>query len=292
MPITTVPLVDELPEEPSITDPANFEAEADGFLGGLPDFRVSLNGSITAFNTATGEFTEFAEDTEAALAAMLSSAGFLGTSASSVAIGSGTKTFATQTDLSYRNSWVLVSDAADPANYVYGKSTYNPTTGQLVVTVAGDGFGGSGTKTAWTVELAGPPGEGVALASAAEVLAGTDTAKAVSPKSLADSLAPIVATVTGGQTPDCSNSKIFKWLLSGNITLNAPSATLDGASIFFRLKQPPSGGPYTLSRNVAVKKGTDVNLTLSTGADKVDMVAGMVIDGVLEIYGITKDITS
>lgn len=220
--------------------------------------------------------------------------GFTSTSTTEETIGLGVLLFETQSAKSYLpTTLVTVGAADDPDNWMHGAvESYDITTGHLYVDVSE--VRGSGTFDAWNISLAGPVGpQGVgvlAKLSAAEILAGVDDAKYPTAKGLVDFLAPVAATVTGVQTPDCSNSKSFDWLLSGNITLNPPSATKDGTSGLIYMKQPAAGGPFTLTRNAAVLKGVNINLTLSTAANKVDALAWAIRGGVMEILGFTQDI--
>ena len=73
------------------------------------------------------------------------------TSTSSLAIGTGTKTFAIQSGKNFAvNQWVLVQETSNPANQMLGQITsYSGTS--LVVSVAATG--GSGTHADWTIVL-------------------------------------------------------------------------------------------------------------------------------------------
>lgn len=221
--------------------------------------------------------------------------GFTSTTTTEISAALGVQPFLTQSAKSYLpGTLVTITSAASTGTWVFGDiETYDITSGQATINVTS--FDGSGSFSDGNISLSGPVGpQGVGVlnkASAAEIVTGTDDTKYVTPKGLVDSLARVSATVSGTQTPDCSNSKIFDWLLSGNITLAAPSATADGASIIFRIKQPPAGGPYTLTKDAAVKKGASLNITLSTGANKVDVLAAVVIGSTLEIYGFTGDVS-
>src|SRR3990167_4381018 len=91
-----------------------------------------------------------------------------GTSATSLAIGTGSKTFvmAAEDQLFSEGSFVLATDDAAPTtNWMFGQITaYSGTTLTVDVTA----IGGSGTKAAWTVTLAGARGAtGAAGASGA-----------------------------------------------------------------------------------------------------------------------------
>jgi hypothetical protein len=73
----------------------------------------------------------------------------IGTSTTSLAIGTGSKTFTTQASLPIiAGEWMKAASAADNANYMYGKVTsYTGTTLVINVSVVG----GSGTKTDWQI---------------------------------------------------------------------------------------------------------------------------------------------
>jgi hypothetical protein len=118
-----------LPTPPSTSDPANFDARADAFLGALPQFATECNAAATD----------------------LGGAQFIGSSSSSVAIGTGSKSFTATTGLSWAiGQPLMVASAANPANYMTGQVTaYNSGTGALTVNVASDG--GSGTHTDWVI---------------------------------------------------------------------------------------------------------------------------------------------
>jgi hypothetical protein len=75
------------------------------------------------------------------------------TSSSSVAIGTGNKTFTTAGFYVWAvGMWVTVTSGANPANYMFGQVTsYNTSTKALVVDV--DSVGGSGTLSDWTIAL-------------------------------------------------------------------------------------------------------------------------------------------
>jgi hypothetical protein len=78
------------------------------------------------------------------------------TSATSVAIEIGSKTFTTQADKQFAaGQFILVVDAASSANYMHGQVTsYSGTS--LVVDV--QDVGGSGTKTSWNIYVSGNRG--------------------------------------------------------------------------------------------------------------------------------------
>lgn len=84
---------------------------------------------------------------------------FIGTSTTSVAVGTGSKSFTTQASKSLLPGlFVQIFDEAAPTtNYMFGSVTsYNSTTGDLVVNVTDTA--GSGTYTDWLIVQAGAKG--------------------------------------------------------------------------------------------------------------------------------------
>lgn len=79
------------------------------------------------------------------------------TSSSSVAVGSGTKSFVTAKFYDWAvGMYVLAASTASPSNLMYGQVTaYTSSTGALDVNVLA--VGGSGTYSDWTISLSGPP---------------------------------------------------------------------------------------------------------------------------------------
>lgn len=109
--------------------------------------------------------------------------GYGGTSTTSLAIGTGSKAFTTQSGLAYTaGARVRASSAADTTNWMEGLATYSGTT--LTVTVTKTN--GSGTHADWNLNVAGEPGAGdlssgnnlsdVASASTARTNLGLGTA--------------------------------------------------------------------------------------------------------------------
>lgn len=129
MPITA------LPTPPLRSDPANFSARADALLGALPQFVTEANS----------------------LEQSLQLVATTGTSTTSIAIGTGSKAFATQTGKAWAvGSFVYVVSSASVANMMTGQVTaYNSGTGALTVNVLV--VTGSGTLASWVIGLAVPP---------------------------------------------------------------------------------------------------------------------------------------
>jgi len=77
-------------------------------------------------------------------------------------------------------------------------------------------------------------------------------------------------TTTGTITPDVANGNVQSITLTGNITLNAFANPETGQSLTLIVKQPSSGGPYTLTSTIKFAGGSN---TLSTDADAVDILS-------------------
>jgi hypothetical protein len=82
--------------------------------------------------------------------------GYTATSSSTVAIGTGSRSFETQSGLAYvAGSRARVASAATPTNFVEGIVTsYSGTT----LALTADTIGGTGTLSLWNISLAGSPG--------------------------------------------------------------------------------------------------------------------------------------
>lgn len=126
-----------LPTPPSRGDaPATFNPEADAFMAAWPTM-------VTEFNQALSE-----------IPAAVNGINYSGTSTTSVAIGTGSKSFTTQAGKNFTiGQSVRVAYTTTPANYMDGQVTaYNSGTGALTVNVAA--VGGAGTWALWTISLA------------------------------------------------------------------------------------------------------------------------------------------
>lgn len=82
-------------------------------------------------------------------------------------------------------------------------------------------------------------------------------------------------STTGTITPDVANGNVQSITLTGSITFNAFSNPETGQSMTLIVKQPSSGGPYTLTSTMKFAGGTK---TLSTAADAIDVIS-VVYDG-------------
>lgn len=165
-----LPTVTALPTPPARTDePDTFNSRADALLGALPTM-------VTEFNAAF-----------AAIPDLVNGIDYNGTSTTSVAIGTGSKSFTTQTGKNFQiGQFVTVANTTTPANYMTGQITaYNSGTGALTVNVTATG--GAGTLAAWTISLS--PGAG-----SFATLTGVET---LTNKTLT---APVIASISNSGT--------------------------------------------------------------------------------------------
>lgn len=182
-----------LPAAPSTDDPANFDTEADAFVGALETFGDQMDALATnAYNnaveanadaiataadrvqtgldreqtgldrTAAANSATAAAASEAAAAGSASTAaGWSATSTTSMALTSGSKTLTIQTAKQFTagTNIKVKRTAAPTTTYAHTTvDTYNSGTGALTFTLASDLIVGSGTYTDWTIELSGARG--------------------------------------------------------------------------------------------------------------------------------------
>jgi hypothetical protein len=135
----------------------NASSNPGGFTGG---------GHITNFIPALQDVAVAGQAAADAATSAADQAGRLsGTSSSSVAIGTGTKTFTTQASKMFDvGSFQVIRSAAAPTtNWMFGQvSSYSGTT----LTMAVQATGGSGTFTDWLISLSGARGVAGATGSA------------------------------------------------------------------------------------------------------------------------------
>ncbi len=132
------PTISDLPEAPTAADQGDaFNGKAFPLMAALQPWTDELNLFGSAANDAANT-------------------AFSATSASSVAIGTGTKNFTASAGAAFVGGQkVIISSAAAPtANYMLATvSSYNRTTGALVVEVGGGDAFGSGTHADWSIGL-------------------------------------------------------------------------------------------------------------------------------------------
>lgn len=190
------PTVTPLPTTPArnVADPDTYVDIADAWAAALPTFGAevqaageyantkalaaasSASAASTSAGTATTKAGEASDSAAAAAASEVAAAGsataaansataaanaaagvvFTATSATSNAIGGGSRTWAVGAGLSYQvGLYVIATDTADTGNWMHGQVTAY-SGGNLTVNVTRTR--GAGTITAWNIGLSGPEG--------------------------------------------------------------------------------------------------------------------------------------
>lgn len=218
----------------------------------LPPTAYTNNGTSLTFNTApaigtnnilvnapllsVGAASSSAAAAQAAeagalaaqVAAEAAAAALRGTSTSSVAIGTGSKAFTTQSGKQFDvGTWLLIASEADETNYMHGQVTaYSGTS----LTVNVTNTGGSGTLADWDISVSGTRGATGATGTIND-LTGVPT-----------------ATIASGDYmifTDVNDSNLTKRDTVTNIFNNAPNAT------------DTTKGVVELATDGEVKTGTD-----------------------------------
>ena len=156
----TVPLFTG-PVPNRLSSPSTFSADTDSYHAELAGVIDGMNSTAAAMNLNSTTDT----------------------SITSVAIGTGTKTFTVSTGKSYQvGMWLAIANTVAPAtNSMVGQVTsYTTGTGVLIVSVPSYGALGSGTYTAWTITLTAQPSAAISGAmqpvTSAATLAASRTA--------------------------------------------------------------------------------------------------------------------
>jgi hypothetical protein len=200
-----------------------------------------------------------------------------GTSTTSVAIGTGSKSFTTQTNLGYLVGMTLRL-AFDSVNYMTGDVTsYNTGSGALVVNVTS--VVGSGTRTSWVITMAavGASAAGSVSFTPAGNIAATNVQAAIQEldtEKLSNSAGAVTGTnlesiITGATVGSSANIPVVthdaKGRVTGTstaqkITIGTSVATTSGTSIDF------TSIPSTVKRITVLITG------LSTNGSSIPMI--------------------
>lgn len=146
--------------------------EASGYS--VADIADAVTDAETAANTATTQAgiatTQASNAAASADSAAASAAKLEGTSTTSVEIGTGSKSFTTQSDKFFGvGTWLLITSDTDETDYMHGQVTaYSGTS----LTVDVTNIGGSGTLDDWTIRVSGTRGATGATGPAGSVSDG------------------------------------------------------------------------------------------------------------------------
>lgn len=197
----------------------------------IGDVMHDVNGVSAAAAAADADATAAAASAAAAAA---SAATLYGTSATSLAVGAGSKSCTTQPGKQFTaGQFLRLQRQADPNVYMYGRSTaYNATTGALTVNV--ERIAGAGTFTDWDIFVtseAGPMGPSGAAATGVRAIAGADTVIASDNLKLLRCTNTFTLAATASATLGATFSAIVENSGTGLITFDPASAeTVNGAS--------------------------------------------------------------
>jgi hypothetical protein len=227
---------------------------------------------------------------QAAATSAISAPGTSANSVSSVAIGTGTKTWAIEPGKLFEIGQTLVAaDTANPLNQMIGVITvHDKVLGNITLSVSASA--GTGTKSSWKLSLSASAiatygsvtGAGLAsgsgstssdvtiavpAASNADVLAATSAAKAVTPKSIADAAGFQTLTDAATVAWDTNNGFNAKVTLTAGVgstrVIGNPSNLKDGWSYTLRITQPSSGSALAVTWAGKWDWGTDGAPSLS-----------------------------
>ncbi|WP_457492211.1 glycosyl hydrolase family 28-related protein [Tardiphaga sp. P5_C7] len=140
----------------SAADPSDYmEGDITAYAGTSMTVNVTYVGRLSS-----GTFADWS-----IVIAGIAPAGFEAASITSMAIGTGSKTFTTQSGLAYKlGARVRLVSALDPTDYMEGDVTAYAGT-SMTVNVTRIGPTSSGTAADWSIVIAGDPGSGDILSS-------------------------------------------------------------------------------------------------------------------------------
>lgn len=124
-------------------------------------------------------------------------------------------------------------------------------------------------------------------ATGAALRAATNDTDFVTPKSVADAASLVALTDAATIAVDLAAGTNFTVTLAGNRTLGAPTNAKPGMSGTILIKQPATGGPWTLAYNTAWKPFGSTP-ALSTAASAVDLLTWIVEDTGKVRFSLTK----
>lgn len=260
-----------LPTPPTRSDASNFNVRADSFLSALPTFANEANA-------LAAEVNGYASNAAASAATAVNSPGTNGTSTTSLAVGTGSKSLTIQTGKALViGQWVTITNTANSANWMHGQVTsYTSGTGALVVNATA--VGGSGTYAAWTIGLSGPSQSSAALLST-NSYADPSWLTSLAASKLTGTVA-IAAGGTGGATG-----------ADARTNLDVPSRSGVGASGTWSISITGSAGSASTATTATVA-GT-ANALNSSGSYQVSSLGiGTAASGVAGELRATGDVTA
>lgn len=202
----------------------------------------------------------FFDDVEAAMNS------FIGTSTTSLAIGTGPKTFTTQAGKTFiAGTFMQAISQANSANYMYGTVTsYNAGTGSLVLEIIT--VGGSGTLADWNLFFSGARG-GVGAAATATV--GTTATGGAGSSASVNNSGSTAAAVFDFTIPRGADAGM-RYAFESSTSMAAP------ASGGIRLNNASLASVTAIAVNATNADAVDVSDFVATWDDSTNTVKGYV----------------
>ena len=296
MTVTPTPSVTALPTAPQrLTDlPSTFVTRADAYAAAQPTFGTELSAVAVAAqaNATAAEAAATSAEADAAAAnasatAALASSGYVGASTASLAISAGAKAVTGVTGKSFANGddVYLIRRGGASARMHGVVSAANMGAGTMTVTVAADGFTGSGTHTDWIVALGAFVSPTLGLA--ADLLAGTSAIAALTADAVYDAMAEVTLTDAATVSVDMAAFINAKVTLAGNRTLGAPTNPKVGQTGRIRIIQDATGS-RTLAFHANWKFKGGVDPTVSAAAAAYDTLEYDVVDATTILADLIK----
>lgn len=205
------------------------------------------------------------------------------TSTSSVAIGSGSKSFTVSASKSFVGGmWLLLADTAAPStnSMVAQVTSYDSGTGALVVNVPTNGVFGSGTKTAWTISLTAAPSTQIAahfvsVAGAADMAASRTALDVPSNAQMTSAIGAIQTMPSGAIAPFAMSKAPTGWLKAdGTAVSRTTYAALFAALVESSVVTMTIATPGVVTWTAHGRSANDPVKFSTTGALPTGFVAG------------------
>jgi hypothetical protein len=241
------------------------------------DRAILLEKSTTESPITAGSLSEALE----ALGAQAVAEGLYATSATSLAIGTGSKVFTVEEGKAFRaGDYVLVTSDANPTvNGMGGQvDSYSDTT--LTITVPSGGTLGSGTYADWTIRISGPAGpQGASGAGTGDMLRSNNLSDVISAATSFSNIKQAATNAATGVVELATNTE----LLTGSDTGRA--VTPDNiAALWEKAADVASAGTVSLGEGgffhiTGTTTITDIDFATAVDGRK----AALIFDGILTL---------
>lgn len=280
MSATPTPPITAAPDAPQrLTDtPLSFTTKADAFVDWMADAGPEFSAVAEAAEANATAAEAAAVTAEAAADAAVVATTLVATSTSSVAISAGAKSIAwAETGRTFANGMMAeLIKLSDPSQRVWGAlSSVDNTARWATLTVASDGFAGTGTHTDWLLVIG-------ALAALSEATAAQVREKAahvaVSPDAGRDAAAAVAVTMGATVTVSGADGLRRTLAANGSFTLAAPTNVDPGDVI--EIDVTHSANNNVLAVNSALKRQNGLGvLSITSGHRDLIVILVQAVDG-------------